>query len=127
MIVCVRVWGRERLSVSMCIHKHIPVWTFIAKNNFIDFFACWQMNNLKKILQKVVDYYNEVGCSRLLEGLFTLSCLNGTSPFYCACWKTQVKDLLLKNSFKQLNHGSLHDITNDTRVAWNVIYFQSSK
>lgn len=43
------------------------------------------MNNLKKILQQVVDYYNEVGCSPLSEGLFTFGSLNGTTSFYCVC------------------------------------------
>lgn len=37
------------------------------------------MNNLKKILQQVLDYYNEVGCIRLLKILF-IFCI--TSPVF---------------------------------------------
>lgn len=43
------------------------------------------MNNLKKILQQVVNYYKEVGCSHLSEGLFTLGRFNGMISFYCVC------------------------------------------
>ena len=84
MYVCLCV----RESVGMCehVHKHIYVWENVLQIIIsLTFFACWQMNNLKKILQKVVDYYSEVGCSRLSEGLFTFGCLNGTIPFYCVC------------------------------------------
>lgn len=57
------------------------------------------MNNLKKILQQVLDYYNEVGCSRLLEILcFALLLYLLSDLKFC--------NVKFKNSPRQLNYGA---------------------
>lgn len=38
---------------------------FIFQIKFLIFCVCSQMNNLKKILQTLIDYYNEVGCGHV--------------------------------------------------------------
>lgn len=73
------------VCVTMCrcvctYIKHVCMYICFKRIYFIDFFLkFWQMNNLKKILQQVLDYYNEVGCIRLLKILF-IFCI--TSPVF---------------------------------------------
>lgn len=59
------------------------------------------MNNLKKILQQVLDYYNEVGCSRLLKILF----------IFCITSPVEWLKLKITNSSYIMVHDSSHDET----------------
>lgn len=81
----------------MYIHKTC-VYICFKRIYFIDYLKFWQMNNLKKILQQVLDYYNEVGCIRLLKILFIL----------CITTHVFVEWLKLKinTSTKQLSYGA---------------------
>lgn len=58
------------------------------------FFACLQLNNLKKILQQVVDYYNEVGRDSVYLMQF-----KWRTTFYCVWVVKLLDEIPFKMSF----------------------------